>query len=377
MNIVTLSVLLFSIFLPTSVWGYFFFRKTFKKRINQYRYADTYMTNTVFIPSVVVAVSLISLIILNFGKAEKTNDSEIWNGQIISKYRETVPCDHSYQCNCVTTNNCSGSGSTYSCYSQTICQTCYEHPHDYDWVLNTSIGKINIDRVDSQGVITPNRWTIAKIGEPVAQRHIFTNLVKGAQLSLFNSTEDQVNSKFKTLIPTYPDRVYDYYRINRALAVGVKVPDLEMWNTQISDILRYLGPKKQANIIVLFVNTNDPKYELALKQAWLNGKKNDVVIILGTTHYPKLDFVRIMSWTDNQMFKIQLRDQLSKFENIDRNAFMQIINDETMKDFKRKHMKDFKYLENEIYPDTWAIILAMLWVIFVTVVGAYFALKNR
>ena len=120
------------------------------------------------------------------------------------------------------------------------------------------------------------------------------------------------------MVPTYPKNIQDYYRINRAISVGVAVPDIQQWNADISNILKQLGPQKQANVIVLFVNTNDPQYEYALRSAWLGGKKNDIVVMIGSTEYPKIDWVRVMSWTDKEIFKIELRDAIQELENIDR-----------------------------------------------------------
>ena len=295
------------------------------------------------------------------GKAGQTMDVEVLNGEVTGKHNERVSCEHSYQCNCRQVQSCStDSRGQRSCTSTTVCDTCYEHSYDVDWIVDSNIGHSRISRVDRQGLSTPGRWAATQVGEPYADTHIHTNYVKAVPESVFHLSDKLIAEKFKTMIPAYPKEIYDYYRINRALTVGVNVPDLQLWSNDISTILKQLGPQKQANIITLFVNTDDPAYEYALRQAWLGAKKNDIVVLFGTTQYPKIDWVRVMSWTDKEIFKVQLRDALQDMGTIDRMTMIPVIKDLTLKEFKRKSMKDFAYLENEIDPPTWVIILAIV-----------------
>ena len=303
---------------------------------------------------------LVSAAAFYAGKAGKTLDVEVWNGEVTGKEQERVSCSHSYSCNCKQVTSCSGSGSNRSCSTSTSCDTCYEHSHDYDWVVHSNVGDVTIDRVDRQGVHAPPRWSATRIGEPFSKEHLHTNYIKAVPESVLNTAQNMTSAKFANMIPAYPRAVYDYYRLNRALTVGVPVPDLQAWSDDISGILKQLGPQKQANVIVVFVKTNDPNYEYALKSAWLGGKKNDIVVIIGTTEYPKIDFVRIMSWTDKEIFKVKLRDALQDMETIDRTTIIEAIRATTMAEFKRKSMKDFEYLDNEIEPPTWVIVLAFI-----------------
>ena len=295
------------------------------------------------------------------GKAGQTMDVEILNGEVTGKHHEKVSCEHSYSCNCRQVQSCStDSKGSRSCSSSTVCDTCYEHSFDIDWIVDSNIGHSRISRVDRQGTSTPPRWAATQIGEPYADTHIHTNYVKAVPESVFHLSDKLIAEKFKNMIPAYPKEIYDYYRINRALTVGVNVPDLQQWSNDLSTILKQLGPQKQANIITLFVNTDDPSYEYALRQAWLGAKKNDIVVIFGTTQYPNIDWVRVMSWTDKEIFRVQLRDSLEEMKTIERVPMINLIKELTLKEFKRKSMKDFAYLENEIDPPTWVIILAIV-----------------
>ena len=318
------------------------------------------------IASISVIFIFISALAFFTGKAGKTIDVEIWNGQVTGKERERVSCSHSYSCNCRTVYSGSGKDRT----SHEECDTCYEHSNDYDWNVMTNVGDLKIDRVDRQGKTEPERWTKVTVGEPASQAHFFTNYIKAAPDSIFHFSDELIAEKFNGKIPDYPKEVYDYYRFNHVLTVGVPVPDLDKWNNDVANILKKLGPSKQANVIILFVNTNDPNYEYALRSKWLGGKKNDIVVILGVTQYPAIDWARVMTWSDKEIFKVVLRDRLTEIKEVNRQEVLTAVDEVTTRSFKRKEMKDFEYLADEIDPPMWVIILAIG---VIVLLGAYFS----
>jgi hypothetical protein len=282
-------------------------------------------------------------------------DTEVWNGEVTKLVREQVPCEHDYKCNCRTDKD-----------GRTTCDTCYEHDFDVDWkVENTAGDDIKIRRVDRQGIIPPPRWLSIHIGDAVAQTHYFVNYVMGAKDSLFNNRDAQTAFlRFKPMIPDYPDNVYDYYKIRRVLLVGnVPMDDLKLnaWNQQLPLMLRALGPRKQVNVIIVLTTVQDPNFANALKTAWLGGKKNDVVVVVGAADYPKVSWARVFSWTDNETFKIELADAIQDHGTLDPVDTPEMIGGFILKDFNRKHMKDFKYLAWESAPSISACtIIAIL-----------------
>jgi hypothetical protein len=305
---------------------------------------------------IVLAVVGPLVVLIGYGSVLFHNrvDTEVWNGEVTKKYSEHVSCEHSYSCNCRT------QGKT------TTCDTCYEHAYDVDWkVENTAGNDITIRRIDGQGVYEPPRWTQIQIGDPVAQTHRFINYVMGAKDSLFN-THDQKTliGQYKSMIPTYPDGIYDYYKLRRVLLVGnVGVDELTLnaWNQQLALMLRPLGPRKQVNVILVLTAIQDPNFANALRAAWLGGKKNDVVAVIGTSHYPTVDWARVFSWSDNEAFKIQLADALQDKGTLDPVDTTALIGGWINRDFQRKHMKDFSYLAWESTPSMSAcVIIAVL-----------------
>lgn len=307
------------------------------------------------------------------GRHLQTLDYEVLNGQVTRKASEHVSCDHSYSCNCRQT--CSGTGKNRSC-SQT-CDTCYEHSYDVNWDLFTSVGTLKIDRIDKQGIWEPPRFSRAKVGDPVALSHGFTNYVKAAPDSLFNTAvEKSALMQFDKLVPPYPGNIYDYHYINRVLTQGVSVPDAAEWNRDLAMRLRSLGPTKQVNAIIVFTSQKDPQYATALRAAWLGGKKNDVIVVLGTPAYPAIEWVRVVSWTDEELFKVQLRDELSELKTADRTAVLDLMEKHIVTQYKRKHMKDFEFLQADIQPPTWLLVVLALVSIAVSVGASLYFARN-
>lgn len=292
------------------------------------------------------------------GKGFKMSDVEILNGHVTGKERLRVSCEHSYQCNCYTT--CTGSGSNQTC-SQT-CSTCYEHLYDVDWRVDMDIGATYIARVDRQGTTEPPRWTAVKIGEPASLGHSFTNYVKAASSSLFHA-DDELVKKYKDIIPHYPP-IYDYYRVNHIISINVPIDGLAKWNYDIAERLKRLGPKKQANVIVVFVNNSDPNYAYGLRAAWQGFKKNDIIIVVGVTQYPKIDWVNVMSWSKNDMLNVMLRDEIMSLKEISRSKFLDVVENITLQYFERRSMEEFQYLKDDIEPPLSAMIFATIIALF-------------
>jgi hypothetical protein len=302
------------------------------------------------------------------GIGAKTSDTEIWNGAVLDKAREHGHYLRPYDCNCREV--CSGTGQSRSC--RRVCDTCYEDRYTVTWSCSTTIGSYTIEHYDttSKSVYKspdPQRWTIIKKDDPVSKAVSYTNYVKAVPQSLFRPAAADLKAKFASALPPYPINVYDFYKVDRVLAVGVAVPNLREWNDKLSDALKFIGPQKQVNAVIVFVNSADPNYEYALQDAWTGAKKNDVVLIIGTTSYPKIEWVRVLSWTDRQLFKVKLRDELQDFGTINVDSVISTLKSNIVANFERKRMRDFQYLKGEIDPPVWVIVTALSLVILLFV----------
>lgn len=303
----------------------------------------------------------------------QTADLEVLNGQLTSKTSEHVSCSHTYRCHC--RNVCTGTGKNRSCSES--CETCSEHAYDVDWTLHTTVGDIDIDRVDRRGLDEPPRWTKAVVGDPVAQTHTFTNYIKAAPDSLFNAAaQTTLLARYGATVPEYPNHVYDIHYVNRVLAVGVQVPDLADWNQELAMRLRTLGSAKQVNWIVLLTNQTDPMWADAVAAKWLGGKKNDVVVVLGTPEYPKVQWASVISWTDKELFKVQLRDDLARLPAAGRKEVFDLLEQHTKASFERKPGKDFSYLASRIEPPGWMLGVLFVVSVLVSVGTSLFLARN-
>lgn len=303
----------------------------------------------------VAAGVLVTTVVYAAGAWSDTADREVRSGQVVSKERDRVSCSHSYSCRCRTVRRTSGTGKNRTTYSTTECDTCYRHSHDYDWNVRTTINSFTVSRVDSQGVETPPRWDSVKIGDPVADTFFFTNYIKAVPDTLVVAADIH---RFKDQIPKYPTDVYDYDKVDRFVTQGLTVPNSKEWNNKLQSLNGVVGPAKEANVVVVVVNTADQRYFTALSHAWRGGKKNDAVVVVGASNYPKIDWVTVMSWTSAHMFKVKVRDDLMAIGTMDPDKIIPAIEENTKTYFVRRQMKDFEYLQGRVEPQMWVLVLA-------------------
>lgn len=288
-----------------------------------------------------------------------THDVEVWNGVTTGKERNTVSCSHSYSCNCHQV--CSGSGKNRSCSEH--CDTCYEHSHDYDWDVYTTVGTITIDRVDRQGVHEPGRFTSTKMGEPVSVTRSYDNYVKAAPGTLFR--HQGLKEKYAGTVPEYPQAIYDYWHLDRLVTVGVNVDNPKAWNHELSRINSDLGKPKQVNMIVVLVKNKPDDWYYALEETWIGGKKNDAVLVVSVDDQMKPQWASVMAWTSNELFKVKLRDDIMDEQVINRDTLMTALATNVSKYYVRKPMKDFEYLSSSITPSTTQWVVTLLIALFV------------
>ena len=297
-------------------------------------------------------------------------DREVWNGVVSSKDSEHVSCSHSYQCNCH--ESCSGSGKDKSCHES--CDTCYEHSYDVDWNVFTSNREtIKIEREDRQGTTQPARWTAVRIGEPTSVEHAYKNYIKGSPDTLFR--HQGLVDKYKGKIPQYP-RVHDYYHVNRLISVnGAWADNPGAWIEGLDKINAEVGSPKQANVMVVLVRGLSAEFYYALEEAWIGGKKNDIVVVVGVDDQSVPQWATIMAWSKNEMFKVKLRDDIMDAKGpLVRDAFLATVKADVTQLYQRKPMADFQYLEASITPTSGQLAFGIIVSLLVSIgLSWYFA----
>ncbi len=294
------------------------------------------------------------------------HDEEVWTGVVTKKQQERVSCGHSYTCNCVTT--CTG-GKNSSC--TTTCQTCYEHTWDYDWKVYFSTGDdLAIDRVNRQGTQEPPRWTAVKVGEPGAIEHGYSNYVKAAPDTLFR--RQGLVEKYQGSLPAYPGKVYDYYRIDRLVEVDLALQDRRKWNEDIFRLNADVGNHWQADVAVVLTRDKPREWFYALEEKWLGGKKNDVIVVVNLSG-DAIEWVEVMAWVKDPIFKIKLRDAImAEPRSLDRERIVSETRQAVVTSYKRKPMKDYEYLKSSIRPSMTEWIVTLLIGVLVAAGLSYF-----
>ena len=73
---------------------------------------------------------------------------------------------------------------------------------------------------------------------------------------------------FPEKVPEYP-RVHNFYQVDHVINVDAEISagQVTILDMGIDGILRNLGPTKQANIIVILTEIDDPTYRYAVEQS--------------------------------------------------------------------------------------------------------------
>jgi len=312
---------------------------------------------------ILIATIILSVVWLA-GSYAQTHDTEIWNGEVAAKVRHHDQYTESYRCRCH--QSCSGSGNNRSCHE--VCSTCYREHYTVDWFLKSNIGKIRLQYFDrlSRRVYKepdPANYTAAYVGEPCSLTFGYTNYIKAVPDSLFNMA-DATYEQFDDLIPAYPT-VYGKYHVDHVITMGMgdKLA-IRDWNNYLAGKMKKLGPARQANVILIIVNTADQTYRHALETAWLGGKKNDIIVMAGVTNYPTIDWVDTITLgqnSGNSLMTVKIRDDLMALGTIESGqVFIDIVGGNVSKHFDRKPMADFEYLKDDIQPATWVVVTAFI-----------------
>lgn len=315
----------------------------------------------------IVASFVIIAALIAGAKYYNMSDFHYLNGEVLKKNRDHGFYIETYSCNCRTVSN--GNSST------TTCDTCTRNHYTVDWWLDTTVGRINIDSVDSTFSSVydepdPNAYKKAYIGEPCSVSKMYLNYVKAAPNSLFH--KHKYDDSYTAIIPDYPT-IYGIYHVNRVRIAGKingKI-DTSMWDKLLSEKLKKLGPKKQVNIVIVVTSAASQDFRYALEDAWLGGKKNDVIVILGVPDYPEI------AWTDtitfggnigNELMTVEMRDTIMDIGTIEDPAkIVNSIGKVVDERFDRIPMEKFEYLLSEVELSTGMIIFGIIMSILVSV----------
>lgn len=308
-------------------------------------------------------------------------DSEIWNGYVKkAEYYEEWTQLVTY-----TQEECSGTGD------QKVCVTVTKTRHDYHppyWILHSSTGdevriskenyknfvshfktekKVEIFRPDQVSFGDGDKYVTdwhkgVNSVIPTATEHDYVNYYKAVKSINRN---DFLLEKYASNLLSYPEvrnSTFGKISLDRVLVSNVDLP--QKWKSDLSNNLSeklvYLGSKKQVNLLVYVVNS-DQNFLNALNEHWIGGKKNDVTLVLGVSEFPKLNWAGVLIFYGNEEIKIKLRDNILSLEDISNpNLISDIIEQNVLNYYTRVPMDELKGLTYSIRLPFWLVILTFI-----------------
>lgn len=195
---------------------------------------------------------------------------------------------------------------------------------------------------------------------PAAYTYHYDNYVKGAKFTLYRQRGLNPEN-YKGLILPYPeleDHGFGSIYLNRVHVAGVSVP--EAWrqelNRRISIMATEVGPTRQACPQIYIVGTTDHGFANVLRQEWVGGKKNDVILIIGMKKWPEIEWSQVMCWSERQDFPLKLASDTVELKDASDPSKVLSIFEKNMRLYKRQSFKKFRYLLTEASIPTWGNI---------------------
>jgi hypothetical protein len=344
-----------------------------------------------------ICVSIfISFVVYELGSYNSFQDTEVLNTEVFSKKIIRKNCEYpgwykspDWFCTNVNTRSvvdhyetkyCTNSkGKSYSCGSSPVYRT--EYSYDYPWeqkfYIYSPFKTFKVSRVDRQGAITPPRYLIVNVGDPVSITHSYQNYLLQADQSILSPKNISISKDELSKIPDYPSTIYDMYKINRLITIGMHVDNEKHWNEAISNVAKTVGPIKQANPIVIITN-EPPDIRYAIEKKWLGGKKNDVIVLIGVNKDKTIkwsDVITFMGNTGNEVFTRELKNSINDLKVLDCDKLMVIIKNTVLHKFDRKAMKSIEYLKDSFNPPMWVSITSIICSLIVSIVASILAMK--
>lgn len=324
--------------------------------------------------SICLASAAIVLMISYFVNYASLGDTQILNGKVIGKYKHIETCSEYSSCeNYVIREKChyyrdSKGKSKKSCKSYKV----FDYPYEIDWYVQSNVGEFKIKRINPQGTLIPQRWSIVKNGDYAGTTSYYINYLLSDKNSLF-STENaiqQYDKKYLDKLPKYPE-ISDYYKTYHV--INTTNVDITGFDDYIKNRLKDLGSEKQVNIEVLIYDYKDNDFVDAVLLQWKGGKKNDVIMFFGVDEdaiVRKFASTSFAKGVGNEELHSKMRmDALNEKLNLD---LIQKEVDNVSQKFVRQPNENFSYLATKLEPrKDVMIVMSILLLILSVFVGRY------
>lgn len=315
---------------------------------------------------------------------------------IADYYTDREVCDkckddkgNEYDCNCRMVCDVYHPDSYYMIKtngeSQSISSGEYNNIRRKFGTKETLVESSQFDQCSGDG----RKWEVVWNGTwetmiPTSQTHLYINYVK-ATSTLHKLTGQTGNKDHILSYPNLKNYGYGSIDIDRVLTAGVTLPQhiKDSIDIMTDKHLSTLGKQKQCNILYYFVNETQSYYGL-IEQEWIRGKKNDITVIIGMKTWPKIEWVRIMCWSKQSIFQVQLRDQILDMKSIpSANTLVSTVVNQVKKEsnaggFERQPMEEYKYLLREVNLGwvSWVVVILILSMMMAPLVIYFFSTED-
>lgn len=335
---------------------------------------------------------LLGVLLIFFSKScsvsRQTSDIEYLNGHLVSA---TYYEDWTEPKTCYYTT-CSGSGKTRVCVTHSYSCPQYheeywevEDDRGYTWRITEKQYDHYVKLWNNEKFIELNRnYTSGDDGDAYTTHfdynykhisltttsHRYENKVQASH-SLFKIPEVTEEEADSLGLFDYPEIIS--FKQKRLL--GIKDPKAER-KLQIMNAM--LGKKKQVNSYLLVFKGKPSKYGDLQERYWMGGNKNEFNVILGLNSKNELDWFKIMTFSESQVLKIEIRNYLAKYkgDKIDLIKLVGFMHREIKSNYVRKNFHDFDYLEVDM-TDNEFIWLFIIITIVVVGFNIYSVLNNH
>lgn len=145
---------------------------------------------------------------------------------------------------------------------------------------------------------------------------------------------------------------------------------LSKWNGK-------LGLHKRCHLLICVFKNKSNIAATKQESYWKGGNKNEVVLCIGVDNDNKISWTYVFSWTDNQLLKIELRDEILAMNNFDLIKIVDHFGNKVSKSkgWIKKSFKEFSYINVE--PTHTTIIITFIITLILTVVLCVYGINNR
>ena len=204
--------------------------------------------------------------------------------------------------------------------------------------------------------------------ETITRKHSYENRILGSK-SVFNYQEIDTSD-----IRRYG--LYDYPKIINYKQDNILGNDDKSAEVKLDHLNAKLGKKKQVTVFVLIYDADKYSQTSIDKQEalWKGGNKNEFIVCIGLSG-DSVKWSRVISWNENIILNIEVRDFILDKEVLDLNSLIDYMYIKIDSEFKRKSFSDFDYIKVEL-SDKQLIILGVI-VLILTIISFVVSIKNE